>query len=355
MQAATVALMLALAAAPAETPRVVVLPLAAHEVGADELQQLESALHAALARISGVEVLPPAPARRSATQACAGEAACLVRLARELKADEVVHGEVSGLGDSYALTLRLLVVAEGRERASVRATINRDAEQMAKGARAQMVRLRAPALYLGRMAFPAEPDLKVEVDGKAMGAASIALAPGQHGVKLRRKGLQVDAVVEVRFEQTASVRLEGEPPKAVVSFGPWVPPALDEALGPLVKLEPATGPAAERPASRAEGGWARWPGIAAVAAGVALVGGGCAAIVVANDQRGQIEALRSPSGLFPVELAAEVRAREDGRRALWAGGMALAVVGAAVAAAGTTYLIVAPAPGGAQVAAGGTF
>jgi hypothetical protein len=112
------------------------------------------------------------------------------------------------------------------------------------------------------------------------------------------------------------------PPEKVVYApipAPKNPPAVEEALAPLVATEPgpsvsvpaeATAPKEEpKPSAVAApaGGLPRWPGIVALVAGVALAGGGVYELVDANRLKGELEKMRRPGQSLPADLADQAR------------------------------------------------
>jgi hypothetical protein len=335
-------------------PQTVALhPLAARGATPEAMQQLDAAIRIELARVGTV-----APAAGGRSPGCndAGDAAlaCLVAFGRSLNVQQVLHGEVRAHPDSYAVNLRLLDVASGREIETATASVNRDVEEMVWATRAQVRRLTAPAQYAGRLELrlplgthPRLADRQVAPD------AALVLEPGLYGLELTHDGQSVESWVEVRFEQSVTVSMN-EAKELVVGYSPWtavpegkldlMPPVPPRNDRPLV----ASG-AAEDPAV----GWPRWPGYVLVAIGGAALVGGVVQQVRAVQLRRELVAMGTDVGIRPEDQQEYRVAREElaGTKTI---GWVLLGTGAALTLGGGAYLLVAPSPS-AGVRLGGVF
>jgi hypothetical protein len=352
------ALVVALHGAAFGAPRLAVYPLKSVGASAEALQQLEAALRIELRRVSGLELAEgPVPAKLEGCR----DAGCFAAYGKSVGAQEVLVGEVREMPDSYSVTMRLLDVSSGKEVARTAGSYNRDVEEMVWAMRSQVARLKAPQRYAGQLAVEAPAGSAATVNGSAVKLGErLVLKAGLHEVRVERAGRSVQSWVEVRFEHVSTARLSGEPATLAVTYERWNapdevefariaaprnPPALEEPLVPL---------GAPPPGGAAEEGLPRWPAIVAIGVGVALAAGGAYELVHAGDLRSELAAMRGADGV-PADQAAAAREKSSELVRAKSVGVALVAAGGVVAVGGAAFLILAPSPGGAQVAVAGRF
>ncbi|MBI5543111.1 MAG: hypothetical protein HY901_04435 [Deltaproteobacteria bacterium] len=346
-------------------PRVAIYPLRSVGTSPEAMQQLEAALRIELQRAQALEIAEgPVPAK---LRDCKAETPCLLEYGRTLGAQEVLSGEVRALPDSYSVTLRVLDVATGKETGKTAGSYNRDVEEMVWAARAHVARLKAPHRYAGQLVIEAKGATATVNDSAIKSGVPLVLRPGLHEVRVKSGKNSVQAWIEVRFEQTATVRLSGEPAQAAATYTPWVAPERVEfAQVPAPRnppedidlLAPLVPPTEHRPVPAAVGGqpgWPKWPGIVAILGGLALAGGGVYELVHASALESEVKSLRGPTNEIPTDRRAEARTKLDEMNAARTIGVALSSVGGALVVGGSAYLFFAPSAGGAQVAVGGSF
>jgi hypothetical protein len=331
--------------------RIALLPLSSQGVSAEALQQIDAALRIELSRIENVDLVSPRPG--IAQEGPCADAACLSGYGKAAGAHEVLHGEVRGLPDSFAVTLRLFDVAGGKEKGTATESVNRDVEEMVWATRAQVVRLKAPERYAGRLVLVSPPDEQSEVDGAAAGGAPLVLAPGSHAVKLSDPGKKViEGWVDVRFAHTATARVADG--RIEVEYSAWVPPPkVDFAIAPKPLAVPSS--AVEKGKGKVERREERalWPAYAAFGAGGALVIGGMVQQIRAGAMEREIEGLRKPDTTFPESERARILSLLDQAAAARRVGWVFLGVGAALAVGGGVYLYVTGT--GGQVSVAGSF
>lgn len=343
------ALLLVGSTAAAAPTRVALLPLSSQGVSAEALQQIDAALRIELSRIENVELVSPRAG--IAQEGPCADASCLSGHGKALGAHEILHGEVRGLPDSFAVTLRLFDVAGGKEKGAATESVNRDVEEMVWATRAQVVRLKAPERYAGRLVLVSPPGGQSEVDGAAAGGEPLVLAPGSHAVKLSDPGKKlIEGWVDVRFAHTATARAaEG---RLEVEYSAWVPPPkVDFAVAPRPQAVPSG--AVEKGKGERREERALWPAFAAFGAGGALLIGGMVQQIRAGAMEREIEGLRKPDTTFPESERARILSLLDQAASARRMGWVFLGVGAAVAVGGGVYVVVTGV--GGQVSVAGSF
>jgi hypothetical protein len=177
--------------------------------------QLEGLLRVELQRVVGSALPSRAEVERVALQSpqlaeCTTDPACLAPLARALKANRIVAGNVGGLADSYVVNLKL-VDSDGRELRRVAATLRGSPEELIAEVRVAAYRLVAPEKLVGTLAILSEvPGATVSIDGNPVGQTPLpalaGLSVGVHKLTVERPGYSPFAEdVPVRYEKTTQV------------------------------------------------------------------------------------------------------------------------------------------------------
>jgi len=185
-------------------------------IGSDVVDQLERLLRVEMERVLGASLparseLDKVLATNKKLAGCTADPECLAPIARALKAQRIVAGNVGGLADSYVVNLKL-VDADGRELRRVTATLRGSQEELIEEIRVAAFRLVAPEKIRGNIAILSDvAGAKVELDGQPLGITPIAqpvmdLAVGVHKLGVTRDGFTpFTEDVPVRFEKTTQV------------------------------------------------------------------------------------------------------------------------------------------------------
>ncbi len=170
--------------------------------------EVERALGQALPSQDAVEKIA---ARDPKLANCTADPACLVPLARALKVQRVIAGNVGGLADSYVVNLKL-VESDGRELRRVAATLRGSPEELIDEIRVAAYRLVAPERLVGAIAVLSDvPGATVSLDGQPVGQTPLLgpldrLSVGVHQLDVARKGFtSFSEQVPVRFQKTTQV------------------------------------------------------------------------------------------------------------------------------------------------------
>ncbi|HCF59697.1 MAG TPA: hypothetical protein DFS52_17095 [Myxococcales bacterium] len=342
-----------LAATTAAPERLAIYPLTSHGAPPEVMQQLGAALRIELARAGVAQVVTEEEGRSALKQPCGLNKACLSRFGRAAGATEVLFGEVHAHPDSFAVTLRLLDVTSGSETRSATASINRDVEEMVWATRAQVCQLKAPERYAGRIRFEVPSGAQLFVDGHERTERGAALRPGSYAVRIVDSGREIETWVEVKFEQTATVRLRRGESAPETRYEPWsdedsvelrrLAPELRDSMSvgaELVEKDESTAP--------------RWPAYTALGVGIVLIAAGVALQVRANSLRNEIETMRGPSGNVLLGKGSEVRSLQTSMSTARVTGWSLLGAGLAAGLGGGAYLLLVPAPTGARAEIGMT-
>ncbi|WP_373048923.1 hypothetical protein [Vulgatibacter sp.] len=275
-----------------------------------------------------------------ATRCPTVERSCLVAAGVAAGADVVLHASLRPVGENLVLLL-VRVGVEDESIARLSEPLPRG-EALRHAVRERLVRLLAPARWVGELLVEATPGSEIWLDGERRGIAPEAthfrdLAPGQHLLRVARTGLgEARAYVEIHFDRQTQVRVE---------------PRSDE----LAVVGTAELPAAPEPApGDGQGVWQplRW----------SLLGAGGAAIALAawpaldaRSIRSEREALRAGSGAFPAGAAREQRLLQERYERRQIATSALLGSGVLLVAGGAALFWLAPSgsdEGGVSVRAG---
>lgn len=197
-------------------PRYALFRLDALGIAPEIVTQLESLLRIELERVIGQPLPSRAEVDRAALASpeladCTADPACLAPLARALKANRIVAGNVGGLADSYIVNLKL-VDSDGHELRRVAATLRGSPEELIDEVRVAAFRLVAPEKLVGAIAILSEvPGATVSLDGNAIGQTPLVgplagLSVGVHKLSVERPGFSpFEEDVPVRYEKTTQV------------------------------------------------------------------------------------------------------------------------------------------------------
>ncbi len=185
-------------------------------IGPDVVDQLERLLRVEMERVLGASLPPRSEldkvlAGNKKWAGCTADPDCLAPIARALKVQRIVAGNVGGLADSYVVNLKL-VDADGRELRRVTATLRGSQEELIEEIRVAAFRLVAPEKIRGNIAILSDvAGAKVELDGQPLGITPITqpvngLTVGVHKLGVTREGFTpFTEDVPVRFEKTTQV------------------------------------------------------------------------------------------------------------------------------------------------------
>ncbi len=186
------------AEAPAPPParKVVLAPLATlgSEIRVAATAEIRTPLAAAIAAVPGIELIADRVvehavkrARRPELRACDGKPDCLAELGKLVGADQVVYGELGGLGDVQVVYLKLVSSADAKE---VRAT----SLELGAGiegehaARAAAFRLLDPDRYVGSLVVDTKvAKAAIYVDGRLVAhtpTGPLTLPVGTHALRV---------------------------------------------------------------------------------------------------------------------------------------------------------------------------
>jgi len=186
-------------------------------IAPDIVDQLERILRVELERVLGQTLPSRADVEKVAAQnkklaGCTADPECLAPLARALKAQRIVAGNVGGLADSYVVNLKLVDAGEARELRRVTATLRGSPEELIDEIRVAAYRLVAPEKLVGSIALLADlPGAAVALDGKSVGVTPLTqplagVPVGVHKLLVTREGFSAfEEEVPVRFEKTTQV------------------------------------------------------------------------------------------------------------------------------------------------------
>ena len=218
-------LILALQTAPAAQP--LNRPLAVFRIdplGLDPetVARLEALLRAELERIVGsglptpreVSKLVDADARLTN---CTGEPECLAAIGRGLRAQQIVVGNVGGLGDSYVINMKIVDVRAVKELRRVSEPLHGDPDLLIEEIRVAAYRLVAPEKVRGALAILTDArGARIYLDGTPVGVTPVVgpitgLPVGDHSLRIAREGY-ADFLrpITIRFQKTTQVMVNME-------------------------------------------------------------------------------------------------------------------------------------------------
>ena len=186
----------AFAQPPAKTIALAPLSTLGSETTGAGSKKLTADLEGALGAIGGGKVVGAAAvgdaikkSKKPQLRACDGEAGCLAEVGKLAGADEIVYGEVGGLGDVQVVYLELIDVPTGKVTRSTTLQLAANAaDDLQGGAKGAAVRLLAPDKFVGKLAVTVDAaGASIYVDGKRIGkspAAPVELPVGTHALRV---------------------------------------------------------------------------------------------------------------------------------------------------------------------------
>jgi hypothetical protein len=201
----------------APVARVVLAPLTSLTESSGKLAPTEAVILEGLAGVAGVAVVPPAElraalkkARRPELESCGGELGCLVEVGKLVRAERVVAGEVSGLGEDQIVYLKVVDVAAARETGSTQAVLPKADADRRLEAKSAAHRLLARNKYQGTLALQVDVQgATVYLDGRKVAtspAPPLLVAVGTHALRVTHEQYR-DWVrfVDVKFGETMTL------------------------------------------------------------------------------------------------------------------------------------------------------
>lgn len=201
---------------------VAVLEIGALGLSSGMKKNIERLLYNSIATIGGVTVIPPIDVemalqnpKNRAVRDCGGGPECAVRAGRLVRADRVVFGTVSSIGENFALNLRVMDVGSGAELKREQSTLSGNRNLLIPELRLAAYRLVAPESIRGSLLIEVDvAGAVVEIDGKNVGTTPLAgpiegLKPGAHTVVVRREGYsEFQKEITIRPFETPKLKLE---------------------------------------------------------------------------------------------------------------------------------------------------
>jgi hypothetical protein len=227
----TVALVLALAT-PVQAGKLAVFRIDPLGVDAQIVARLEGLFRLELSRLADAAMptaaqIQDALRRKPELQNCTGDVDCLCALGRLLKVEQVISGNVGGLGESYVVNLKIVDVAAKKELRRIQEPISGRPDELIEAVRVAAYGLVAPDRLRGALSVLADqPGAEVFLSGKSVGTTPIhrldGLSVGPYILRVSKPGY-ADVVerVRVRFQKTAQVVVKLQVP---IDRGPRVRP-----------------------------------------------------------------------------------------------------------------------------------
>jgi len=164
----------------------------------------------------------PVPSRRAMEEAigtsqslrnCAGQNRCLAGIARAMNCDVAVSGNVASLGDSYAVTIKVVDAKTGElVRRIASDPLRGDPDRLIEAVRQAAYELLAPEQLVGSIMILSDlVGAEVRVNGAEVGKTPLAkpiykLSLGKHEIEVVAAGYRpYRDTVEVRFQKTTRV------------------------------------------------------------------------------------------------------------------------------------------------------
>ena len=214
----------------------------------ETVARLEALLRAELERIVGSGL----PTRREVARLvdgdaklsnCTGEPDCLAEIGRGLHAQQIVVGNVGGLGDSYVINMKIVDVRSAKELRRVSEPLHGDPDLLIEEIRVAAYRLVAPEKVRGALAILTDArGARIFLDGTPIGVTPVVgpisgLLVGDHSLRIAREGY-ADFLrpITIRFQKTtqvmvnmeelpgadaAALRLRDDHPEPVRFYGRW--------------------------------------------------------------------------------------------------------------------------------------
>ena len=144
-------------------------------------------------------------------QNCTGDVQCLIMLGQLLHVEQVISGNVGGLGDSFVVNLKIVDVAAGKEIRRIQEPISGRPDQLIDAVRVAAYGLVAPERLRGALTvLTDQPGAAVYLDGAFFGKTPLptlhGLQVGSHVLTVRKTGItDIVRTIRVRFQKTAQV------------------------------------------------------------------------------------------------------------------------------------------------------
>jgi hypothetical protein len=232
-------LVLALAT-PANAGKLAVFRIDPLGVDAQIVARLEGLFRLELSRLADAAMptaaqVQEALRRRPELQNCTGDVDCLCALGRLLKVEQVISGNVGGLGESYVVNLKIVDVAARKELRRIQEPISGRPDELIEAVRVAAYGLVAPDRLRGALSVLADqPGAEVFLNGKSIGTTPLrrldGLSVGPYLLRVSKAGYaDVAERVRVRFQKTAQVVVKLQVPldrglkvrRAVLRPKPW--------------------------------------------------------------------------------------------------------------------------------------
>ncbi|MEM6731189.1 MAG: PEGA domain-containing protein [Myxococcota bacterium] len=176
------------------------------------VSEFRGLLGSRLRTIDDLAALSPEVSR--AVRDCEGSSSCLLEIVAAVGWDTLIVGNLAGLGDQRAITLRQVSAETGEERGQQSVSASGDERELIVQIRAAAVRLLAPERYVGTIEFVVEQvGVQVLIDGELIGSAPLArnrfeLEVGRHAIEASGEGLvPFSEVVDIRYGEKRTVTI----------------------------------------------------------------------------------------------------------------------------------------------------
>jgi hypothetical protein len=221
------ALLLALVcAAPAQAGKLAVFRIDPLGVDTQIVARLEGLFRLELSRLADAAMPTPAQIQEALRQKpelqnCTGDVQCLSDLGGLLKVEQVISGNVGGLGESYVVNLKIVDVTARKELRRIQEPISGRPDELIEAVRVAAYGLVAPDRLRGALSVLADqPGAEVYLSGKPVGKTPLhrldGLPVGSYVLRVSKAGYaDVVEQVRVRFQKTAQIVVKLQVPLKV--------------------------------------------------------------------------------------------------------------------------------------------
>lgn len=230
------------------TPATAVLMMPLRPLGIDPAvaARLEDLVRAEARAIPGIQLMHHDEVRsrlegvlKAAPEGCEGNPGCSASFGRAVAAQSVLTGVAAGLSDAYAVTLKLVDVATGREVARTDEKLSGKPDDLIYAARSASYRVLAPHLYIGTLVLRVPTEgAEVSVDGRGVGRTPLpgpigGLKPDKHALRITKTGFKdFEQFFEVRFQGTTILDVDLRTSRITGEFIEVVDVTKDAAAAP---------------------------------------------------------------------------------------------------------------------------
>ncbi len=191
--------------------------------GTKGLNALETRIEKGIAALPGISLLRADTVQRTTRKAkrpelrtCDGDAGCLAALGKLVGADFVVYAEVSDLGSSQVIYLKVIETTSGKELRSTTLELGSElgkSTNKKRASKAAAAQLLAPNLHVGTLKIESSvPGATVFLDGHAITTTPdkpIRIYVGSHALRVTHpEHSDYVRFVDVRFEEETLVKAE---------------------------------------------------------------------------------------------------------------------------------------------------